>query len=97
MEYPWKEVVITETPVFKDHKLLITETDGNCTIRVIECIRNEPDVCMSEYFVHILWTNVSKAVYNEELLGPYHTPALKSLLRLFGKAFEAWENISFNR
>ena len=97
MDYPWEEVVVTKIPVFKDHKVILTSISGNCSIYVIECIRNEPDVCVAEYFIHTTYGNLNSQPHAEDVIGPYYSPELGSMLKAFAKIFENWEQMKFVR
>lgn len=91
MEYPWKEVIVTETPVFKDSKIITSGFSENCTINLVECIRNEPDVCMAEYFIHIIWTRKNADIFDEIVLGPYYSPALNAVLNAVSMTLHGWD------
>lgn len=97
MEYPWNEVEIVETPVWKCVKTIVNESSDNCIMHLIECTRNEPEVCMNEFFIHRILKNVAGAVYEEEVYGPWHSHELKHFLTAMNKVFQKWEQINFNR
>jgi hypothetical protein len=96
-EYPWEEVEIVKTPVWKSAKCIISAVSDNCTIRLMECIRNEPEVCMAEYFIEKQHTDISGSIREDDIFGPYHSHELKHFMIAMNKVYQKWEQAKFNR
>jgi len=97
MEYPWEDIEIIEIPVWKCATIIISEVSDNCTLHIIECTRNEPEVCMNEFFIHRVMKRVNGEVYEEQVFGPWHSHELKNFMIAMRKVHEKYEMINFNR